>query len=68
MDILIRGKETLAGTLLKVKFNTDNKTYNVGKYNVSGGDMLIQVASNKEVRDAIHSLEAQNYKLDSNYE
>ena len=33
MKINIRGKETSIGTLEKVKFDTETKTYMIGKYN-----------------------------------
>jgi len=63
MKINVRGKETNTGTLEKVKFDTEKKIYMTGKYNVIGGDVMIQAMSNKEVKDVIKELQAQGFKL-----
>ncbi|SEU09164.1 hypothetical protein SAMN05443270_3067 [Lacrimispora sphenoides] len=63
MKINIRGKETSNGTLEKVKFDTEKKVYMTGKYNVIGGDILIQATSNKEVKDIIKDLKIQGFQL-----
>lgn len=68
MDILVIGKPTRKGSFSKVKFNTDKKIYNAGKYAVFGGDITIQAISNKEVEDFIRGLESQKYQLDTDYE
>lgn len=61
MKINIRGKETSIGTLEKVKFDTETKTYMTGKYNVCGGDLCIQATSNTEVKNAVLELIQQGF-------
>lgn len=63
MKIAIRGKETSTGNLEKVKFDTESKTYITGKYNVYGGDLIIQASSNKEVKDIVNELKIQGFTL-----
>lgn len=69
MKILIVGKMTKTGSgdIDKVKFDTESKTFNTGKYDVSGGDLLIQALSNREVKEAIETLEARGFKRDTDF-
>lgn len=67
MKILIVGKETSAGNKEKVKFDTELKTFNTGKYGVSGGDIIIQASCNKEVKEIIETLEAMGFKRDTDF-
>lgn len=68
MTILVVGKQTDKGNLNKVKFDTQRKIYNQGKYNVHGGAVTIQAANNKEVKDVIETLVALGFQYDSRLE
>lgn len=64
MVITVIGKITNTGTHEKIKFDTENKKYCTGKYNVIGGDLCIQASSNAEIKDIVYSLQNQGFEYD----